>query len=214
MTPFYPAFLDLRGRLCAVIGGGPMAEGKVLGLLAAGARVIVIDPQVTPRLDEIAAQGRIELLRRPYRWGDLEGVWLAISAPDDRSVNRQVWEEAQHRRVWLNAVDDLPHCGFIAPAIHRHGDLTVAISTAGKAPALAVRLRERIAASLGREYGAFLDLLGGLRAEIADRVPDFRARTALWYRIVDSDALDLVRRGEAEAARRRIDALVREAAES
>ncbi|OLD00503.1 MAG: uroporphyrinogen-III C-methyltransferase [Gemmatimonadetes bacterium 13_1_40CM_3_70_8] len=212
MTQFYPAFLDLRGRRAVVIGGGAIAEQKVVGLLDAGARVTVISPGVSRRLEDLAAAGTVTIERRPYRPGDLAGAFLAIAATDDRAANRAVWVEAEARGVLLNAVDDLPHCSFIAPAIHRQGDVAVAVSTAGKSPALAVRLRERIGRLIGPEYATLLELLGELRAELARRVPDARIRTRLWYRIVDSDAIELVRRGDVAGARRRIGRLV-EAAE-
>src|SRR5207249_9594 len=84
------------------------------------------------------AAGGIELRHRPYRSGDLAGAWLAIAGTDDRAANARVWAEAEREGVLLNAVDDLDHCSFIAPAIHREGDITVAVSTSGKSPALAV----------------------------------------------------------------------------
>ena len=212
MTHFYPAFLDLRGRRAVVVGGGAIAEQKVVGLLDAGARVTVISPTVSRRLDDLESAGTVTIGRRPYRPGDLAGACLAIAATDDRAVNRAVWAEAEARGVLLNAVDDLPHCSFIAPAIHRQGDVAVAISTAGKSPALAVRLRERIGRLIGPEYATLLELLVELRAELTRRVPDARIRTRLWYRIVDSDAIEWVRRGDIAGARARIGWLV-EAAE-
>jgi uroporphyrin-III C-methyltransferase/precorrin-2 dehydrogenase/sirohydrochlorin ferrochelatase len=109
--------------------------------------------------------------------------------------------------VLLNAVDDVAHCSVIAPAIHRAGDITVAVSTAGKSPALAVRLRDRIGRLIGRAEARLCDLLGELRPELAERVPDARARAVLWYRIVDSDVIGFVRRGDTAGARRRIEAL-------
>ncbi|OLC68673.1 MAG: uroporphyrinogen-III C-methyltransferase [Gemmatimonadetes bacterium 13_1_40CM_4_69_8] len=208
MTHFYPAFLDLRGRRAVVVGGGAIAEQKVVALLDAGARVSVISPSVSRRLDDLEAAGTVTIERRPYRPGDLAGAFLAIAATDDRGANRAVWAEAETRGVLLNAVDDLPHCSFIAPAIHRQGDVAVAVSTAGKSPALAVRLRERIGRLIGPEYATLLDLLGELRAELAQRVPDARVRTRLWYRIVDSDAIESVRRGDIAGARARIGRLV------
>ncbi len=203
MTTFYPVYFNLEARPCVVIGGGEIAEQKVLGLLEAGAHVTVVSEQVTRRLDELATQGLIQLTRRSYRRGDLEGMFLAIAAPEGRAVNNEIWEEAGQRGTPLNAVDDLPHCTFIAPAIYRQGDLVIAISTGGKSPALAVRLRERLAALIGPEFSAFLDLLGDLRAEVAARVPGFAARTSLWYRIVDSDAIEFIRRGDIAGARQR-----------
>jgi uroporphyrin-III C-methyltransferase/precorrin-2 dehydrogenase/sirohydrochlorin ferrochelatase len=208
---FYPVFLNLRGRRCVVVGGGAVAEQKVVGLLEAGARVVVTSPALTWKLEDLASTGTIEVLRRPYQRGDLEGAFLAIAATDDRDANAAVWDEAEDRGILLNAVDDLPHCSFIAPAVHREGDITVAISTGGKSPAFAVRLRERISALIGREEAEFLNLLGELRPHIAARVPDFKVRTRLWYQIVDSDAIEYVRRGDVAGARRRIDGMVEQA---
>jgi uroporphyrin-III C-methyltransferase/precorrin-2 dehydrogenase/sirohydrochlorin ferrochelatase len=210
MTAFYPVFLDLRGRRVVVIGGGAVAEQKVRGLIAAGAHVTLVSPDVTPALADLAARGAIELRPRPYHGGDLAGAWLAIAATDDPGVNEAVWAEAERLGVPLNAVDDLEHCSFIAPAIHREGDITVAVSTGGKSPALAVRLRQRIARLVGRAEARLCALLGELRPELAARVPEVGARTALWYAIVDSDVIDFVRRGDGEGARRRIAELVSE----
>ena len=211
MTAFYPVFLDLRGRRAVVIGGGAVAEQKVHGLVGAGAHVTVVSTDVTPALGALARRNAIEHKRRPYRRGDLKGAWLAIAATDDRGTNGAVWAEAEQLGVPLNAVDDLEHCSFIAPALHREGDITVAVSTAGKSPALAVRLRQRIARLVGRAEARLCELLGELRPGLAERVPDTPARTALWYRIVDSDVIDFVRRGDIEGARGRIGDLVRQA---
>ncbi len=212
MTAYYPAFLDLRDRPCVVIGGGAVAAEKVRGLLDAGARVTVIAPAVTGPLEALAAEERIVLRRRSYRPGDLKAVFLAIAADGDRDTRTAIWQEAEAERVVLNSVDDAAHCHFIAPAIHRRGDLVVAVSTAGKSPALAVRLRDRFAAEIGPEYGALLELFGELRPEIASREPDFGRRTALWYRLVDLDLAADLRRGDVEAARRRAQALLDAAA--
>jgi len=208
VSALYPVFLDLRGRRAVVIGGGAVAEQKVHGLIAAGAHVTLVSPETTPPLADLARRGAIEIRRRPYRPGDLAGAWLAIAASDDRAVNEAAWAEAERVGVPLNAVDDLEHCSFIAPAIHREGDITVAVSTGGKSPALAVRLRQRIARLVGRAEARLCALLGELRPELAGRVPDARARTALWYEIVDSDVIEFVRRGDIEGARGRIEELL------
>jgi len=207
---FYPVFLQLQGRRGVVVGGGAVAEQKVVGLLEAGARVTVVSPDLTWKLEDLAATGAIELRRRGYRRGDLEveGAFLAIAATDDRRVNADVWAEAEQGGILLNAVDDLPHCSFIAPAVHRAGDIAVAVSTGGKSPALAVRLREQIGTLIGQEHAEFLDLLGELRPTVAARVPDPKVRTRLWYEIVDSDAVEYVRRRDRAGARRRIEEMV------
>lgn len=205
---YYPVVLDLRGRRCVVVGGGVEAEQKVGGLVACGAEVVVIAPEVTERLRAWAEEGRIRWEARAYRRGDLVGAWLVISAPGDRGVNREVWEEAQALGVWMNAVDDLGHCSFLAPAVYRQGELVVAVSTSGRAPALAVRVRDEIAKRLGPEYAAFLELAGEIRGELARRVPEFGRRRAVWYRVVDSEIWELLREGKREQAWARIRELV------
>jgi siroheme synthase-like protein len=197
---YYPVFLDLRSRPCVVLGGCGMAEEKVKGLLAAGARVTVIAPSLTPALQDLAAEGRIVHHAREYRPGDLEGVALAISTDRTPEVAAAVWREAQERNVLLNTVDDVPHCSFIAPAVVKRGDLSIAISTGGKAPVLAVRLRQRLEKEVGEEHARFLALAGAAREPLAHRHPDFSTRRDLWYRLVDSDVLDLLRQGDETAA--------------
>src|SRR5688572_14771319 len=139
---FYPVFLNLTDRPAVVIGGGSLAEEKVTGLLAAGCRVTVVGSTLTAGLEQLAAEGRVEVRARAYTAGDLAGAHIAFAADEDRSINAAVWREAEERGVLLNAVDDTPHCHFIAPAIHRQGDVVVAISTGGASPALAVHLRK------------------------------------------------------------------------
>ncbi len=201
---YYPIFLNLQGRRCVVIGGGVIAEGKVRGLLDAEAAVIVIAPELTPNLQTWVDEGRVGHLTRAYQAGDLAGAFLAISATDDREVNARVWEEATARNLPVNVVDDTPHCNFIAPSILRRGALTVAISTSGKAPALAVRLREQLEHTLGDEHARFLELAGTLREPLAARYPSFERRKALWYQLVDSDVLALLKHGDETTARQRM----------
>lgn len=210
----YPVLLDLSARPVVVVGGGEVAEVKVAGLVAAGARVTVIAPHLTPTLRQWAKTARLAWLPHPYREGDLEGAFLAFAATDTPDTNQAVWEEAQRRRIPLNSADDPPRCSFILPAVHRQGELVVAVSTGGKAPALAVRLRDRIAGILGEGFAPYLELLGSYRREITDRSVTFAQRREVWYRIVDSDALDLVRVGDLAAARRLVSRLIEEAAPS
>jgi len=210
---FYPIFLNLVGRPCVVIGGGTVAEQKVQGLVNAGARVTVIGSKVSRRLEQLAADGTIVHVRRAYQSGDLAGMFLAIAALGDRGTYHTIWEESVREGVLLNAVDDMTHCHFIAPAIFRRGDLTLAVSTGGRSPALAVRVRDKLGSMLGPEYAILLDLLGDLRAAVASRLLEATTRTTLWYRIVDSDAIDLIRRGDLDGARRRIRNLLDDAAQ-
>ena len=201
--PYYPVFLDLAGRPAVVVGGTALAEEKVRGLLAAAARVTVIAPGVSEGLAELAGRGELRHLARGYRAGDLAGAALVIVTEGEPAERDAIHREATAKNVLMNTVDDLPRCNWIAPSIVRRGDLAIAISTAGKAPALAVRLRQRLEREVGEEHGRFLEIAAAVRAPLAARHPDFARRKELWYRLVDSDVLDLLRRGEDEAARRR-----------
>jgi uroporphyrin-III C-methyltransferase/precorrin-2 dehydrogenase/sirohydrochlorin ferrochelatase len=201
---YYPVLLDLRGRRAVVVGGGAVAEAKVGPLVDAGATVTVVAPALTPGLALRAREGGLAHLPRLYAAGDLEGAYLAIAATDDPEVNHAVHAEAESRGVLINVVDDPPYCGFILPSILRRGDLVVAVSTSGNAPALAVRIRERIERELGDEYARFLTLAGALRKPLAEQYPDFQVRKRLWYRLVDSDVLALLRAGDERRALERI----------
>ncbi len=205
---YYPLFLDLNDRPCVVIGGGRIAADKTHALLEARARVTVVAQDLIGALADLAAVGRIKHAARLYQAGDLAGSVLAISATDDSAVNRLVWEEGRRSGVLVNVVDDVPLCDFIAPSVIRQGDLTVAISTSGKAPALAVRIRESLEEKFGREYARFLELAGAIRQSLAEKNPDFNARRTLWYRLVDSDVLDLLRAGDEDAAYQKIEAIM------
>ncbi len=200
---YYPVFLDLRGRRAVVLGGGALAEDKARGLLAAGAAVTVVAVELTAGLAALAAAGALAWQARDYRPGDLAGAWLAIAAGLPPAAAAAAAREAAARGIFLNSVDDLANSSFIAAAVVRRGDLAVAISTSGKAPALAVRLRQRLERELGDEHARFLDLAGSVRAPLVARHPDFGERRELWYRLVDSDVLDLLRRGDEPSARRR-----------
>jgi precorrin-2 dehydrogenase / sirohydrochlorin ferrochelatase len=195
MNMYYPVYIQLRAQPCVVIGGGKIAEGKVDGLLAAQAKVIVIAPELTSRLRHLAEQQQITYIARKYQPGDLIGAFMVICATDQTEINHQVWQEATANHQLVNVVDDTPRCNFIAPSILRKGDLTIAISTSGKAPALAVRLKERLQREIGPEYERFLELAGELR------VPDFETRKAVWYELVDSEILAALARGDESSAR-------------
>jgi len=208
----YPIFLNnLEGRRCVVFGGTHEAERKVADLLACGAEVVLVSETVTPRLRAWAEEGRLTWHARWYRPGDLQGALLTIVAVTNPEATEPIWQEAQRERVLINAMDDVPHCTFVAGSVVRRGALVIAISTSGHAPALSVRLREELEQRLGPEYALFLDLMGALRLPMATHYPNFAERKARWYALVDSDVLDLLRAQRFAEARARIAELVGEA---
>lgn len=203
----YPVFLDLRGRAVLVAGGGAEAAGKVLGLLGVGAHVVAW----APRHEQTGAFGgdeRVELVGGAFDPGLLDEAMIAIVATGDRALDREIAAHARERRVLVNTMDDIPNCDWSAPAILRRGDLTIAIGTGGIAPALAVRLRDRVARHVGPEHAALLALFGEVRPRIMATGRSFRDRRRLWYDLVDGPAAALLRDGDETGARRAVEAAI------
>jgi len=196
----YPATLVVAGKRCVVVGGGQVAARKARGLAEAGADVVVIAPSIC---DEIRSLP-VELVERPYRCGDLSLAWLAMVATDRADVNRQVYADGQEAHVWVNAADDPEACSFTLPAVLRQGPVTVAVSTSGYSPALAVWIRERIAADLGPEVGLLAEMLSEARDEL--KAAGRSTEDVDWRRALDSDMLDLIRTGHTAQARERLQA--------
>jgi len=199
----YPIFLiGLEQRRCVVVGGDHEAERKVVGLLECDANVTLIAPSATPGLERLAREGDLDWIPRHYRTGDLEGAFMVIAAGQPEATRERIWRDAESEKVLANVMDDTPRCSFVAGSVVRRGALTVSISTSGCAPALAVRLRQRLERELGSEYGELLTLLASLRERVAQHHRDFNARRELWYRIVDSDVLEKLKRGDRKGAHR------------
>ena len=158
-----PIFVKLRRRLVVVVGGGAIAEGKIEALFAAEARVRVVAPQVTAAIARWAGQGTVEWKRKPFAADDLEGAYLVIAATSAPGVNEAVYSEADARGILCNAVDDIEHCHFYYGSVVQRGDLQIAISTNGKSPALAQRLRLQLEKQFGPEYELWLEWLGAAR---------------------------------------------------
>jgi siroheme synthase-like protein len=203
LTRHYPVFLDLAGRPCVVIGGGAVAERKVEGLVAAGAEVAVVSPELTAALAELAAAGRIRHVPRGYRRGDLAGFQLAFVATDDRGVNALVASEGHGRGVPVNAADDPEHCDFILPAVLRRGGVVIAVGTGGASPALAAVIRDEIARQITEEHAALLEIAAAARADLlATGTP---ASAAAWRAALrDPELRRLAREGASDDARQRL----------
>lgn len=207
-APFgFPIMLDVRDRRVVVAGGGrePAAKAAALAGLGAGVLIWAAEHRETARL---AGQPGIELRSGSFDAGVLDGALLAIIATGERTLDRAIATEARARAVLVNTVDDIPYCDWSAPAILRRGDLTVSFATAGIAPALAVRLRDRLAEEVGLEYGALLEILGAVRPRIMATGRPFASRRRLWYELVDGPAIEHVRAGRPDLARRAIDAAI------
>jgi siroheme synthase-like protein len=158
-----PIFVKLKDRLVVVVGGGIVAEGKVPALLQAGARIRVIAPDVTQAIARWSEQQKVEWQPRKFEPGGLAGATLVIAATSAPGVNEAVYREADRLGILCNAVDDIQHCHFYYGAIVQRGDLQIAVSTNGKSPALAQRLRKELEAQFGPEWEHWLEWLGAAR---------------------------------------------------
>jgi siroheme synthase-like protein len=154
----YPIFLKLQGRRVVMVGGGKVAAGKLAGLLAAGAQVTVVAADIRPELE----QPGVQLVRRAFEDADLDGAWYAVAAATSE-VNRQVAAAAERRRVFVNAVDDPAHATAYLGGVVRRGCMTIAISTGGRAPALAGLLREALDAWLPGDLDEWMRAADGAR---------------------------------------------------
>jgi uroporphyrin-III C-methyltransferase/precorrin-2 dehydrogenase/sirohydrochlorin ferrochelatase len=209
MTRYFPVSLDLEGRRCVVLGGGPLAVEKAQGLLLAGAVVTVFAAEAEAELRGAAAGGRLSLVERDYVPGDLEGAWLAIDASGRDDVNAASRREADERRVLLNVVDRARLCDWIAPAIVRRGPLQVAVSTSGESPFLAGALRRRLEQDLGEEWEPFVALVGEVRRRLRREGVPLAEQEPVYAALLRSDARRLLREGDADGAAALAERIVR-----
>ncbi len=186
--PWYPVLLDLRGRACLVVGGGAIGARKAEALLAAGARVTLVSKVVGDEVSRLAAHREFEIVTRAYESSDLADKWFVVTAIDEPETTAQIKRDADERHVWINAADDPPNCSVILPAVHRDGDVIVAISTAGASPATAAWLRDSFAEGFGDMPGRLALAVRVVR----DRVRSFRTSEGLpWKTLVGSLAAEL-----------------------
>jgi siroheme synthase-like protein len=186
-----PIFMKLAQRPCLLVGAGEIALQKIPSLLAAEAHLRVIAPRVRPEIAALAAEGRLELIKREFADSDLDQIFLVVAATDNRAVNAAVYRGAVERNILCNSVDDPPHCDFYFGSIVSRGDLQIAISTAGESPALAQRLRREIDEQLPSDLGPWLRDLGELRREVLATWPAGEERKLLLHTLAQRDVCEL-----------------------
>jgi len=163
---YYPIFLDIRGKICVIVGGGEVAARKAERLLDCGAKVFIISPKLSPALAALKEKDVISHIAAEYAGDLIHGAALVIGATDDEKTNAQIFLDARSKGIPVNIVDDPQKCDFILPSVVQRGDLAITIGTGGKSPALARYLREELEAKYGEEYKIFLNILGNLRVKM------------------------------------------------
>jgi siroheme synthase-like protein len=204
----YPVSLDVAGRPCLVVGGGTIAAGKVAGLLTAGAVVTVVAPDVDAAIDALATAGdaaepggpgSVTVRRRPYRAGEAADYRLVVTATGVAEVDGTVAADAAAAAVWVNSADDPGRCTFHLPSVHRDGPVSVAVSTGGASPALAIWLRRRAADALGTGLGELAGLLDEARRRL--QAAGRPTSSVDWPTVLDGPLPQLVRNGQLDEAR-------------
>jgi precorrin-2 dehydrogenase / sirohydrochlorin ferrochelatase len=198
--PYYPVFLKIHKKRCVVVGGGRVALRKVRMLLDCGGEVKVVSSSFHFNLLRLAEKKAIRLIQRDYKPGDLTGAAIVIAATDKREINRRVAEEAERAGGLVNVVDDPEPSSFILPSYFREGDLTLAVSTGGKSPALARKIKTELQKEFGKEYITLLMLIGGVRSALKAR--GIRINAGRWQKALDLEPLlRLLRVGKPKKAK-------------
>jgi len=198
--PQYPVNLILAGRRCLVVGGGRVALRKISGLLGCGGLVHCVAPSVSDAVRALP----ITWEEREYQRGEVAGYRLVVAATDSSSVNRAVYEDGEEAGIWVNSADDPASCSFTLPSVVRRGPIMITVSTGGHSPAVAAWLKERFEAELGPEYEVLLELVSGVRDDV--RRAGQSTEQLDWKKALNSDMLDLIRAGQINQARERLQA--------
>jgi precorrin-2 dehydrogenase/sirohydrochlorin ferrochelatase len=195
MKKYYPVSLDMTDKRCVIIGGGAVAERKAERLSECGAQVVVVSRSLTPVLEDRKKADTIEHIDADYEKKTLRGAFMVIGATDRDDVNAQVSQDALSLGILVNIVDDPDRCNFILPSLLQQGDLSIAISTGGKSPALARKIREELQQQYGPEYESLLTIMGSLRKRVLAQGHASEANKAVFEALVRSDMLQAIRNG-------------------
>ena len=200
MATYYPVFFNLQGRKCLVAGGGQIAQRKASALLECGADIIVVSPRLCAGLRKLADDGRIKVINRAYRPADMKDICIAVVATSNRGINRDAAADAKKRGVPVNVVDNPALSDFILPSIMRRGSLAVAVSTSGKSPALARKIRSKLEDEFGKEYASLVLIIEEVRRQVKRQ--GLKISSARWQETIDLDSMiALIRQGRGERAR-------------
>jgi precorrin-2 dehydrogenase/sirohydrochlorin ferrochelatase len=195
---YYPIFLDVLGRKCLVVGGGGVGTRKVVTLLECGASVTVVSPAASEKLVEMADNNLITLIKKPYESSDLDGMFLVFGTTDDEELNRQISVDAEKLNMLCNIADRPRVCNFILPAIVNRDDFVLAVSTSGKSPAFAKKLRKELEGQFGDEYAEFLRLMGAVRKKLLRQEHEPEAHKPLFEKLICSGLIEMIKDNQKE----------------
>jgi precorrin-2 dehydrogenase / sirohydrochlorin ferrochelatase len=190
---YYPVNLDIRNRKCLVVGGGDVGTRKVMTLLECGATVVVVSPAVTAKIEELSNNTLIKLEKRGFKPTDLHQMFLVVGATDNPELNRQIHSGAERLGMLCNIADRPEVCNFILPAIVNRGDLIIAISTSGKSPAFAKKIRKDLEKEFGTEYEEFLKLMGRIRNKLLSQDHEPEVHKPLFENLIQRNLVKMIK---------------------
>jgi precorrin-2 dehydrogenase/sirohydrochlorin ferrochelatase len=198
---YYPICLNITNKRCVIVGGGEVGARKAEGLIICGARVVVLSRKLSPPLQNMKREGRIDHVEADYESSYLSGAFMVIGATDHAEVNKIIAADARALGIMVNIADDPWRCDFTLPAVVRQGDLVIAVSTGGKSPALAGKLRAELEVSFGQEYATLLDIMGKVREERLARGCSAAENKTIFTELVNSGLLDRIRAGDLDGVK-------------
>jgi len=207
---YYPTCLNISERKCVVVGGGDVAERKVTRLLEAGADVEVVGKFLTHKLETMKSEGKIKHIAADYREDFINGAFLVIGATDRDDVNERIYLDARAKGIIVNIVDSPDRCDFTLPSVVQQGDLQIAISTGGKSPALAKKLREEMQESYGSEYETLLNIMGRVREKVIIKGHPSEENKRLFEALLNSKILQYIKEKNWGEVKKVIDDIVGE----
>ena len=197
---YYPVCIDVKNRNCLVVGGGSVGTRKIKTLVECGALITLISLDISEFLVELAGKSEIIIKKRSYVSGDLEGMFLVIGATNNEKLNMQIHADADRLNILCNIADYPSGCSFILPSVVERGDLLIAISTSGKSPALAKKIRKELENCFGTEYADFLILMGAIRKKLLRYKKGNEYYKPMFEKLVNSDLIGMIKNKKKDEA--------------
>lgn len=204
----YPVGLNIENKLCVVVGGGNVAERKVMALLVEKARVCLVSPEVTPVLAALADEGKYKWLKKKYDKADLNGAFLVFAATDSPEVQDRVYGDSEQLGILVDVIDAPGKCSFHVPAVVRRGALSIAVFTRGNSPAVAAMIRNQLAEMYGGEYALLLELMGTIRSVVIEACDTAEERKKMFADILHDDMVSWIRDSQWELVQQHIETVI------
>lgn len=192
MKKYYPIMLDISETKCAVIGGGNVAFRKIKSLIEYRAEVTVISEDIIDVVKKLADDKKIKYIKDKYDFKYIDNCKIVYAATDDNMVNKKVFHDCKENDIFVNVVDSVDECDFIVPSKVQRGDLTIAVSTNGKSPALSKKIRQDLERTYDEKYEIFLDIMGRIRKKVYSEIKDPKKRREFYKKVVYSGLIERI----------------------